>query len=148
MATADSSFQLMTALVYRADSPADPFPLLARHFTRLRRAHAALAEERPDCWCASRSMPNDDAMLAALQEAVARVQGEGMKGDLRVRSPPTSWLEHDHDQGRLTLFTLKDTLDCQGRWAAQGRSFPARADAVMYLLLPFWPQKSLCSQPF
>ncbi|KAG0661865.1 hypothetical protein C6P46_003756 [Rhodotorula mucilaginosa] len=85
MATADSSFQLMTALVYRADSPADPFPLLARHFTRLRRAHAALAEERPDCWCASRSMPNDDAMLAALQEAVARVQGEGMKGDLRIR---------------------------------------------------------------
>lgn len=103
MAAADSSFQLMTALVYRADSPADPFPLLARHFARLRRAHAALASERPDCWCASRRMPDDDAMFAALREAVTRVQSEGMRGDLRVRSffPPK--LEHDQQQRRLTL---------------------------------------------
>ncbi|KWU46782.1 D-aminoacid aminotransferase-like PLP-dependent enzyme [Rhodotorula sp. JG-1b] len=85
MAAADSSFQLMTSLVYRADSPADPFPLLARHFARLRRAHAALARERPDCWCASRSMPDDEAMLAALQGAVKRAQSEGMKEDLRIR---------------------------------------------------------------
>lgn len=86
----------MTSLVYRADSPADPFPLLTRHFARLRKAHAALARERPDCWCASRSMPDDEAMLAALQGAVTRVQSEGLKGDLRVRfSRPSHKLEHD-----------------------------------------------------
>lgn len=30
-------------------------------------------------------MPDDDAMFAALQEAVTRVQSEGMRGDLRIR---------------------------------------------------------------
>lgn len=41
-------------------------------------------------------MPDDEAMLAALQGAVERAQSEGMKEDLRVRF---SWASHklEHD---------------------------------------------------
>ncbi|GAA5871935.1 hypothetical protein JCM3774_000733 [Rhodotorula dairenensis] len=85
MAISDSHFQLMTSLVYRSDPRAEPFPLLSRHFARLRTAHAALARERPGCWCASRGMPDDEEMLEALRQAVARAQAEGIEGDLRIR---------------------------------------------------------------
>lgn len=102
MAAPDESFQLMTALVYRSASCAEPFPLLPRHFARLRMAHAALARERPGCWCASHGMPRDEDMLEALRYVVARVQAAGMKGDLRVRASQVPLLDGNAPDARVS----------------------------------------------
>lgn len=83
----DASFQLMTALVYRAGSSDERFPLLSRHFARLKAAHAAFQQEEPSSWCSRVAMPSDDQMLVALHAAVQAAQREGNEGDLRVRIP-------------------------------------------------------------
>ncbi|BGP52686.1 hypothetical protein JCM8202_004787 [Rhodotorula sphaerocarpa] len=78
-------FELMTALVYRASDSNEPYSLLARHFARLRTAHAAFAQERPESWCARVRMPDEAQILEALQGAVHDAQAEGKQGDLRLR---------------------------------------------------------------
>lgn len=84
MTAQDDHFELMTALVYRASDSNEPYSLLARHFARLRTAHAAFAQERPESWCARVRMPDEAQILEALQGAVHDAQAEGKQGDLRV----------------------------------------------------------------
>lgn len=79
------SFNLMTALTYSPSRPDEPFSLLNRHLARLQDAHAAFARELPDCWCASRPLPDDAATREELERAVEKAKASGKVGDLRVR---------------------------------------------------------------
>ncbi|EGU13347.1 Para-aminobenzoate synthase, subunit I [Rhodotorula toruloides ATCC 204091] len=75
----------MTALTYSPSRPDEPFSLLNRHLARLQDAHAAFARELPDCWCASRPMPDDAATREELERAVEKAKASGKVGDLRIR---------------------------------------------------------------
>lgn len=76
----DTSFYLITALVY-LPPPSAPFPLLERHLLRLRTAHAQLAREIPESWCASRPFPDESKLLQVMEECV---ETNGRERELRV----------------------------------------------------------------
>ncbi|GAA5858732.1 hypothetical protein JCM8547_004961 [Rhodosporidiobolus lusitaniae] len=85
MSTTDPSFSLTTSLSYSPSRSSEPFSLLPRHFSRLRTAHARLAKELPECWCARTAMPTDDEMQIELKWAVQEAKTKGNEGDLRIR---------------------------------------------------------------
>lgn len=67
---ATDSFAVFSAVAYTAD-PIEPFPLLQRHFKRLRTAFEAFAKEVPACWCASVAFPSHEAILQELNRCTA-----------------------------------------------------------------------------
>lgn len=103
MRTMDTDFYLITALVY-LPPPAAPYPLLDRHFLRLRTAHAQLAREIPQSWCASRPFPDESRLLQVMDECV---QMNGREKELRVSS--TMVCRHTRGtHGLLLLFFIVD----------------------------------------
>lgn len=69
----DDNFELVTALSY-TPSPAG-FSSIQPHLDRLRTAHANLANELRQSWCARIHFPADDQLLQALERAVSGKSG-------------------------------------------------------------------------